>query len=226
MTFNNRVSPGVNNRLSSLQAEEHNVHRDAKPHALISTSKEIGTATGILPVVSTLTFGFAAEFLLGQEKDNDSTATIILMSLSACCSLYTTTYSVLEFYYVAMLTAGDTKSAYMDIEGDTGQYRGLEQLDDLARQVDAMTMAFEPWRALARDCLWYSVVLIMAASFSKTIEKRNILRADTLVILLILVAGMVIVPVTVYKFRSNFRELLGSYRLMATVKPRTAKHEG
>ena len=55
----------------------------------------------------------------------------------------------------------------------TMQKLGLEQLDDLARQVDAMTMAFEPWRAKARDCLWYSVVLIMAASFSKTIEKRN-----------------------------------------------------
>ena len=143
------------------------------------------------------------------------------MSLSACCSLYTTTYSVLEFYYVSMLTAGDTKSAYLDIEGD--EYRGLEQLDDLARQVDELTMAFEPWRAKARDCLWYSVVLIMAASFSKTIEKKNILQADTLVILLILVTGMVIVPVTVHKFRSNFRKLLRSYRVMATVKPRMSQ---
>ena len=69
-------------------------------------------ATGILPVVSTLTFGFAATTLL-EQKVTLAASTLILVSLSAVCSLYTTTYSVLEFYYVAMMTAGDTKSTYL-----------------------------------------------------------------------------------------------------------------
>jgi hypothetical protein len=84
-------------------------------HALISTSKEIGVATGILPVVSTLTFGFATSVLLGEDAVPGSV--LLLVCASAVCSLYTTVYSVLEFYYVAMLTAGDAKSAYMGGNG-------------------------------------------------------------------------------------------------------------
>ena len=44
---------------------------------------------------------------------------------------------MLEFYYVAMLTASDTKSNYLEGEGSLNQ--GRQQLDDLARQVDMMT---------------------------------------------------------------------------------------
>jgi hypothetical protein len=44
---------------------------------------------------------------------------------------------VLEFYYVAMLTASDTKSTYL--EGEASLHQGRQQLDDLARQVDIMT---------------------------------------------------------------------------------------
>ena len=103
-------------------------------------------ATGILPVVSTLTFGFAATTLLEQKADL-AESTLILVSLSAVCSLYTTTYSVLEFYYVAMMTAGDTKSTYL-AAASTEQNRQettatmnfkSDDLDDLARRVDAKT---------------------------------------------------------------------------------------
>jgi hypothetical protein len=103
-------------------------------------------ATGILPVVSTLTFGFAATTLLEQKADL-AESTLILVSLSAVCSLYTTTYSVLEVYYVAMMTAGDTKSTYL-AAASTEQNRQettatmnfkSDDLDDLARQVDTKT---------------------------------------------------------------------------------------
>ena len=112
--------------------------------ALISTSKEIGVATGILPVVSTLTFGFAATTLLEQKADL-AESTLILVSLSAVCSLYTTTYSVLEVYYVAMMTAGDTKSTYLAEHPKNRRETSVklsfksDDLDDLARQVDTKT---------------------------------------------------------------------------------------
>ena len=111
--------------------------------ALISTSMEIGVATGVLPVVSTLTFGFAVTTLIQYSFLAEST--LILVSLSAVCSLYTTTYSVLEVYYVAMMTAGDTKSTYLAEHPKNRRETSVklsfksDDLDDLARQVDTKT---------------------------------------------------------------------------------------
>ena len=99
-------------------------------HALISSAKHLGEATGVLPVVSTLSFGFAASGLLGQKEADHPPAVLVLLSLSACFSMYTTVYSVLEFYYIAMLTASDTKSNYLDLND--------EKLDQLGRRVDGM----------------------------------------------------------------------------------------
>ena len=65
-------------------------------------------------------------------------------------------------------------------------------------------VAFEPWRAEARNCLWYSVILIIAAGIAQIIEKRKLLRIDTAVIILILFVGVAIVPITVKKFVSCF----------------------
>ena len=53
-----------------------------------------------------------------------------------------------------------------------------------------------------------SVVLIVAAGFARVAESRKEVRVDTLVALGILFLGMAIVPVTVMKFRRNFRPLL------------------
>ena len=59
----------------------HHLHRTTKfASALVSTSKEIGIATGILPVVSTLTFGFATTVLLKSESQTPATV-LILVSL-------------------------------------------------------------------------------------------------------------------------------------------------
>ena len=65
-------------------------------------------------------------------------------------------------------------------------------------------VAFEPGRAEARNCLWYSVILIIAAGIAQIIEKRKLLRIDTAVIILILFVGVAIVPITVKKFVSCF----------------------
>ena len=61
-------------------------------------------------------------------------------------------------------------------------------------------VSFEPWRAEARNCLWYSVILIIAAGIAQIIEKRKVLRIDTAAIILILLVGAAIVPLTVKKF--------------------------
>ena len=81
---------------------------DQGNHALLSSAKNVGEATAVLPVVSTLSFGFAAAELLSQSAAAH-TSVLILLALSASLSMYTTTYSVLEYYYMSMLTASDTK---------------------------------------------------------------------------------------------------------------------
>ena len=92
-------------------------------------------------MVSTLTFGFAAEVLLNFDASVPGSV-LCLTCASAVCSLYTTVYSVLEFYYVAMLTAGDLKSQYVEetgVKGLRSHVQRRQELDDLARRVDAMT---------------------------------------------------------------------------------------
>ena len=74
-----------------------NVVVDSGNHALVTSADAIGEATAVLPVVSTLVFGFAiAEILDHQNDDGKSKPVLCLLALSASLSLYTTTFSVLE----------------------------------------------------------------------------------------------------------------------------------
>jgi len=60
----------------------------------------VGEATAVLPVVSTLVFVFALESLFQSEFASAGSladqAVLILLSMAAALSLYTTTFSVLE----------------------------------------------------------------------------------------------------------------------------------
>ena len=68
--------------------------KDVGIHALITSATAVGEATAILPVVSTLVFGFAVEELLKSEQNR---AVLMPIGISASLSLFTTTFSVLEF---------------------------------------------------------------------------------------------------------------------------------
>ena len=68
--------------------------KDDGIHALITSATAVGEATAILPVVSTLVFGFAVEELLKSEQNR---AVLMPIGISASLSLFTTTFSVLEF---------------------------------------------------------------------------------------------------------------------------------
>ena len=71
---------------------------DQGTHALITSATAIGEATAILPVVSTLVFGFAVTELLAQSRGSEQNrAVLLILGISASLSLFTTTFSVLEF---------------------------------------------------------------------------------------------------------------------------------
>ena len=64
------------------------------------TSTLIAEATGVLPVVSTLTFGIGVQCIFepGDSSSELSTAIqLVLLCLSCSMSVYTTTFSLLEF---------------------------------------------------------------------------------------------------------------------------------
>ena len=141
---------------------------DQGNHALLSSAKSVGEATAIFPVVSTLSFGFAATVLLSQKADAHASV-LILLALSASLSMYTTTYSVLEYYYLVMLTASDTKAQAKDA--------AMAKRDGLALKTDAVILQFEPWRIWARNSLWGSVILILAAGAMQR-PSRNVAFAS------------------------------------------------
>ena len=176
---------------------------DQGNHALLSSAKSVGEATAIFPVVSTLSFGFAAAELLSQSAAAHASV-LILLALSASLSMYTTTYSVLEYYYLVMLTASDTKVQTEDA--------AVAKRDELALKTDAAMRHFVPWRRLATNSLWWSAILILAAGAVQTIEERGVREWSTIVVIVILFTGAMLIPVTVQKFRHTFRPLLGLYR--------------
>ena len=75
-----------------------------------------------------------------------------------------------------------------------------------------MIVEFEPWRHQARNSLWLSVMLILAAGGVQTLATKRLGPGEILV-MIILIIGVLVIPVTVVKFRRNFRPLLKEYRI-------------
>jgi len=142
--------------------------------------------------------------LLQLSEHGCSGAQRRLGGLHLSLRMYTTTYSVLEYYYLVMLTASDTKVQNEDA--------AMAKRDALALKTDAAMRQFEPWRVRARNSLWGSVILILAAGAMQTIEERGVREWSTIVVIVILFTGAMLIPVTVQKFRHTFRPLLGLYR--------------
>ena len=183
---------------------------DEGTHVLVSSAKNMGEAAAVLPVISTLSFGFAAGELLGQDASSHA-AVLLLLALSASFSLFATTYSVLESYYISMLTASDTRSHYAYGVCDRERASSTSQRDELARVIVDFLQGFEPWRQRARDALWLSVILILAACGCQTACERGVSVASVGVGAALL-GGAVSVPRTVLKFRRRFVPLLQAYR--------------
>ena len=115
-------------------------------HALISSASAAGKAKSMLPVVSTLIFGLAANLAPTTAQPMS-----FFFAVSAACSLYTTTYAVLEAYYIAMVTSGDVTARYLYLADEE---RGQKARDGLARKVDETLRAFEPYHRRSLDAMW------------------------------------------------------------------------
>ena len=189
-------------------------------HTLISASQALSDATVVLPVVSTLVFGFAVTEMLNLEREARSA--LLLLCISAASSLYTTTYSVLEYHYISLLRAADARSNYL-LE-DTGCED--ERRDHLARRADALIVRLEPWREASRNSLWVSVMSILAAAGTQILlsAHHSLPLWIEVLVLGVLLGGTVLVPLTVRHFRRSFRPLLDEYHIRQPLRPQHDYH--
>ena len=180
-------------------------------HPLISSAVAVGDATAILPVVSTLVFGFAFENLL-INAGRFHRASEIFLGLSVSLSLYTTAYSVLEFYYVKMLTSADIYRQFANqCQASDIEAEGRVEGDTLAQRTDDLILRFSRMRLLARNALWSSILFLLCACCSEIFAKANV-GVFAFILFGILLTGAVAVPFTVVEFRSAYRPLLAAYR--------------
>lgn len=173
-------------------------------HALIRAGESLGDASATLPVVSTLTFGFAVGTLLGHKPGDTHEAVLLLLAASACFSLWTTSFAVLEKYYLTMLEHADVRAAH-----NATQQPSVNR-SDLAVRVDQEIAGFGRWRALARNCLWISVVLILAAIVVDFAHKHGTTSWWWAIAALVTLASASL-PATVWVFRQTYIPLLEDY---------------
>ena len=89
-----------NGRKSSRLKRRYSLDNPKEIHALVTSAAEVGEATYIMPIVSTLSFGFAVAEILAQNHnylEKKTGPVLCCLGLSASLSLYTTTFSVLEY---------------------------------------------------------------------------------------------------------------------------------
>ena len=176
-------------------------------HALVSSASAAGKAKSMLPVVSTLIFGLAANLAPTTAQPMS-----FFFASSAACSLYATTYAVLEAYYIAMIASADVAARYL-----VDEEWGRNTCDSLARKVDDMLRAFEPYRRRSLDAVWGGVVFLLIAyccACAPPLRRDDGDRWGMWFSIPPLAAGVVFVPRTVLMFRRAFRPLVERYRTL------------
>ena len=135
-------------------------------------------------------------------EERKSGPVLLLLGVSASLSLYTTTFSVLEYYYIKMLTAGDTYAGYLNtVLSEEDEKEALLEAtggdsavaiaaadarvasaaaanverDLLGRKLDEMIMNFARLRKWARNSLWCSVRKLLASPMGR--RSRSGVRA-------------------------------------------------
>ena len=113
-------------------------------------------------MVSTLTFGVAVQcvFDAGSPETPVAALELILLCASASLSVFTTTFSLLEYYYVTMLEGGDAWISYVG-QGESGDDDATR--DVFAHEGWAILEGFSARRKQARDNMWASLALILVA---------------------------------------------------------------
>ena len=200
-----RASSGASDAPSGAPDD---IVRHSATHALVQHATMVGDATAVLPIISTLSFGYSVAGLLEQHRDEHKSALAqLLLALSAVLALYTTTFSVLEAYYIKMLGSADVFAEYVNA---MPSLTVADDRDALGRAVNELVEQSETRRHLARNALWLSVVLLLAACGVQSVSVTGV-SVLTVALVAVLLVGIVAVPSTVYFFRSRYTPVLEAY---------------
>jgi len=204
---------------------------------IVKSAQHLGYATSALLLISTLTFGFAIAAIVeltaahvGRPLLSD---VIVLLFLSGAASLsvVTTTFGLLEYYYLEMFAGAD----------EFCRCRDADIADGLEGELKAVLRAFNQERARARNAMWGALILTQLAAtvqlnrsillelglnpgggIADDVQHRAQAEASQglpyhlfgdFMASLMQIASVVKVILTVKRFRRDYRPLLLKYKL-------------
>ena len=182
-----------------------------EPCAQVEAQRQQGQATGVIALVHTFIFGFVFSPLLDQ---NVSTPTLVLLALSACCSVWAITFSVLEMYYTAMVGVSELKMiGRASRVWSAGEQNNIgHRLRGLEVQLDAAntTPQFNLMRKASQNSVWVSLTTLMVSIVVETATQNGQTWTSFLIGTLFVLA-LISVPITILAFRNAYWPIMEAY---------------
>ena len=144
----------------------------------------VATGTSALPIISSLNFGCAVGAILFVDWVPGPDVVKFLLAVSAALSLFSTTFALLEVYYIHMVVGRSTRQ-----NNSAAQNARFSALSMTVRKFT----------------LWFGVVSLIIACAILVWSIGGIWNKLSGVAL---VVGSAAVPITVWLFRSEYRKLL------------------
>ena len=166
---------------------------------LADSALSLGTATASLPLVTMLGFGYSLMQLLLLPPDtlsNPSLAEgcmVVSLAVAVAVSALTLAYSLLEVYYVNMVT-----SACRHMQDEQRQQEIMEELDSQLQD-------FAGLRSVARNGTWLSLLSLMLALAAKLAGSA---AGAVPIISVVILSGVFTVLFVVRRFRQAYRPML------------------
>ena len=168
---------------------------------LLDSSTALRGSTAALPLVATLCFGFSLTQLFFHLKDgyaSDPSAAritvVVALAAAVAISAFTLSYALLEIYYINMVEAAAKRE------------HSEPRQQELLQQADALLVDFTAVRALSRNGSWAALLMMMTALTGQAAESG--LNPVSIVVMLLLAAGIVGVACTVVAFRRSYQPIL------------------
>jgi hypothetical protein len=140
----------------------------------------IGDASASLGLVSTLVLSITLEKLFSSANNAARGSMTLLLAVASAFSTFTTTYSILEFYYIQTLhhaaireqarekqRAPQKETDGEPLESNSSKepfaYSELSPYEEFSTKVTGAFAGFNGLRAMARNSMWISLVFMFSA---------------------------------------------------------------
>ena len=178
---------------------------------------DVAAATSSLPMVAAISLGFSISVLLDPEReafDGDPLTALetLALSVATALSVYTITFSLLEFYYIHLVAGAAC------LEDANPQRAPSDTSTTLTDKLVAAIDEFNGPRANARQTMWYSLSSLMLAIVCAVAKSTFEHWDDPVTIVFGMLTAAVLIGVvvvlwrTVFHFRSVYRgKVLGEH---------------